>query len=98
MFPEWRIHKSCYFYCLSVVRLRLPALDWAQTLAQNADLALKRGGVGIMEGLTTMLEKNLIQTALAHGNGRRIEAVQLLGPGRNALTRKIQELGLENGD
>ena len=76
----------------------LPALDWAQTLAQNADLALKRGGVGIMEGMTAMLEKTLIQTALAHGNGRRIEAVQLLGPGRNALTRKIQELGLENGD
>ena len=74
----------------------LPALDWAQTLAQNADLALKRGDVGIMEGLTATFEKTLIQTALAHTNGRRIEAAQLLGLGRNTLTRKIQELGLED--
>ena len=29
--------------------------------------------------------------------GRRIEASQLLGIGRNTITRKIQELGLENG-
>ncbi len=73
-----------------------PALDWAQTLAQNADLALKHGDVGIMEGLTAMFEKTLIQTALAHTNGRRIEAAHLLGLGRNTLTRKIHELGLED--
>ena len=33
--------------------------------------------------------------ALAHTGGRRIEASQLLGMGRNTLTRKIQELGLD---
>jgi two-component system nitrogen regulation response regulator GlnG len=33
--------------------------------------------------------------ALAHTGGRRIEAAHLLGFGRNTLTRKIQELGLD---
>ena len=40
-------------------------------------------------------EKALITRALAHTGGRRIEASQLLGLGRNTLTRKIQELGLD---
>jgi two-component system, NtrC family, nitrogen regulation response regulator GlnG len=33
--------------------------------------------------------------ALEHTGGRRIEAATLLGIGRNTLTRKIQELGLD---
>ena len=37
----------------------------------------------------------LIQTALALTKGRRIEAAHKLGIGRNTITRKIQELGLD---
>jgi two-component system nitrogen regulation response regulator GlnG len=37
----------------------------------------------------------LIQTALNNTKGRRIEAALKLGIGRNTITRKIQELGLE---
>ncbi|RTL36358.1 MAG: hypothetical protein EKK49_06585, partial [Rhodocyclaceae bacterium] len=40
----------------------------------------------------------LIRRALAATGGRRIEAAQLLGIGRNTITRKIQELGLEESD
>jgi two-component system nitrogen regulation response regulator GlnG len=40
-------------------------------------------------------EKTLILRALAHTGGHRMEAAQRLGWGRNTLTRKIQELGLE---
>jgi two-component system nitrogen regulation response regulator GlnG len=40
-------------------------------------------------------ESKLILTALANTRGRRIEAAQKLGIGRNTITRKIQELGLE---
>jgi len=36
--------------------------------------------------------------ALAHPHGRRIEAAQRLGIGRNTITRKVQELGLEPDD
>ncbi|MDR3391359.1 MAG: nitrogen regulation protein NR(I) [Sulfuriferula sp.] len=68
--------------------------DWLQALAHTADAALSRGEVGIIEGLTQDFEKTLINIALKHTGGRRIEAANLLGLGRNTLTRKIQELGL----
>ena len=69
--------------------------NWAQSLAREADAALGRGEVGIIDGLTREFEKTLITVALKHTGGRRIEAANLLGLGRNTLTRKIQELGLE---
>jgi len=49
-----------------------------------------------MESLNRQFEKSLIAKALAHTGGRRIEASQLLGLGRNTLTRKIQELGIDS--
>jgi len=70
--------------------------DWKAFLAQQATLALQRGDERIMEMLTTQFESILITQALKHTNGRRIEAATLLGIGRNTLTRKIQELGVDN--
>jgi two-component system nitrogen regulation response regulator GlnG len=46
--------------------------------------------------LSASFERALIKKALAHTGGRRIEAAQLLGLGRNTLTRKIRELGMES--
>lgn len=71
------------------------ATDWLDALSQTAGAALNRGETGIMEALTRSFEKTLINAALAHTAGRRIEAANLLGLGRNTLTRKIQELGIE---
>ena len=48
--------------------------------------------------LTRRFETRLIQTALVNTRGRRIEAAQKLGIGRNTITRKIQDLNLENRD
>jgi two-component system nitrogen regulation response regulator GlnG len=48
--------------------------------------------------LSKRFETCLIQTALAQTKGRRIEAAQKLGIGRNTITRKIQELGLDGND
>ncbi len=70
--------------------------DWAAALAQQAMLALQRGDERIMDTHTAQFERTMIMQALKHTNGRRIEAATLLGIGRNTLTRKIQELGLEN--
>ncbi len=70
--------------------------DWQTGLAQQASLALQRGDERIMETLAVQFERILIMQALQHTNGRRIEAATLLGIGRNTLTRKIQELGLDN--
>lgn len=70
--------------------------DWSSALAQHAAAALLRGDERIMDKLTNQFERTLILQALQHTNGRRIEAAILLGIGRNTLTRKIQELGLDN--
>ncbi|WP_374338807.1 nitrogen regulation protein NR(I) [Leeia sp.] len=72
--------------------------DWLQHLAQHARDALQRGDSNILPALAARFEATLIQEALQHTHGRRIEAAQLLGLGRNTLTRKIQELGLGHGD
>jgi len=74
----------------------LPAPDgWIALLEREVETLLNAGGVGIMEELTRKFERALIARALAHTGGRRIEASQLLGLGRNTLTRKVQELGLD---
>ncbi len=62
----------------------------------EVERALNRGEQGIMDELSRQFEKALIAKALAHTGGRRVEAASLLGLGRNTLTRKIQELGLED--
>ena len=71
--------------------------DWLKALEGEADKALNRGDRDLMGYFVTEVEKALIKKALRHTGGRRIEAAQLLGLGRNTLTRKIQELGLDNG-
>lgn len=84
--PEWRDETST-----SAANVG----DWSVALAQQATIALQRGDERIMDTLTNQFERTLILQALQHTNGRRIEAATLLGIGRNTLTRKIQELGLD---
>ncbi len=69
--------------------------DWNAALARQATLALQRGEPHILDTLTREFERTLIAQALQHTGGRRIEAATLLGMGRNTLTRKIQELGMD---
>ncbi|HET9700477.1 MAG TPA: nitrogen regulation protein NR(I) [Burkholderiales bacterium] len=70
--------------------------SWVAALEQEAAASLARGETGIIGRLTREFERALILKALAHTGGRRIEAAQLLGLGRNTLTRKIQELELDD--
>ena len=76
--------------------LSTPNQDWRSALAQQVTLALQRNEPNILDTLTKQFERTLIVQALQHTGGRRIEAATLLGMGRNTLTRKIQELGLED--
>ncbi len=69
--------------------------DWLQSLAAEASARLARGEAAILDELTQAYEKTLIEVALRHTGGRRIEAAHLLGWGRNTLTRKIHELGMD---
>ena len=74
------------------------ASNWQDALQREADTRLSQGQSAILEELSPAFERILIEAALRHTGGRRIEAAHLLGWGRNTLTRKIQELGLEGGE
>jgi two-component system, NtrC family, nitrogen regulation response regulator GlnG len=70
--------------------------DWLAHLEKLVALDLARGKQRIMPALVDQFERALIVKALEHTGGRRIEAANLLGLGRNTLTRKIQELGIDS--
>ncbi len=69
--------------------------DWAWRAQQDAVTRLARGEPNVWAQMTETLESQLILAALAACHGRRVEAAQKLGIGRNTITRKIQELGLD---
>ena len=67
---------------------------WEPDLYAEAAALLSAGRTDVWDTLTRRFESRLIEAALANTKGRRIEAAQKLGIGRNTITRKIQELGL----
>jgi len=71
------------------------ATAWEAGLEAEAMEMLMRGQPDVWDALTRRVESRLILTALHNTRGRRIEAAHKLGIGRNTITRKIQELGLE---
>ena len=72
-----------------------PGGAWEQGLETEALALLATGRHDVWDELSRRFESRLILTALSNTKGRRIEAAQKLGIGRNTITRKIQELGLE---
>ena len=69
---------------------------WLADLERESRTMLQAGMPEVWDTLTRKFEAQLIHTALEITRGRRIEAAQKLGIGRNTITRKIQELGLED--
>jgi two-component system nitrogen regulation response regulator GlnG len=72
------------------------ASDWLALLVDEVTRRLAAGEREVMDELGRQFEAAVIRTALRHTHGRRIEAASKLGVGRNTITRKIQELGLED--
>ena len=72
-----------------------PGGQWLNGLELDARGMLLAGVPDVWDALTRKFEAQLIHTALEITRGRRIEAAQKLGIGRNTITRKIQELGLD---
>jgi two-component system nitrogen regulation response regulator GlnG len=70
--------------------------DWLAQLTAEVERRLQAGVPDVMDGLTRDFESAVIGAALKHTHGRRIEAATRLGVGRNTITRKIQDLGLEH--
>jgi two-component system nitrogen regulation response regulator GlnG len=69
---------------------------WLDDLEREARTLLDAGVPNVWDALTRKFEAQLIHTALDVTRGRRIEAAHKLGIGRNTITRKIQELGLDD--
>jgi len=76
------------------------AADWQQLLAAEVAAQLASSPDAgdeslLMDRLTRDFEATVIAAALRHTRGRRVEAAQRLGIGRNTITRKIGELRLD---
>ncbi|MEG2045662.1 MAG: nitrogen regulation protein NR(I) [Comamonas sp.] len=69
---------------------------WDDGLSAEATRLLAAGNTDVWDALSRRFESRLIRAALGVTHGRRMEAAQRLGIGRNTITRKIQELGLED--
>jgi two-component system nitrogen regulation response regulator GlnG len=69
--------------------------DWVAGMEREVRALLASGKEGVWDNLTRRFEARMITAALDVTRGRRIEAAQRLGIGRNTITRKIQELGLD---
>ena len=74
------------------------ASSWEQQLRNWADSELTNGKHDILTTAVPTFERALIETALSHTNGRKKDAAELLGWGRNTLTRKLKELGMGGDD
>ena len=72
----------------------MPVGDWEKSLRSWADQALARGQKGILDDAVPTFERALIEVNLKHTSGRKRDASDLLGWGRNTLTRKLKELGI----
>ncbi len=71
------------------------AEDWRAGLRRLIEQSLARGESNILEKLNPEFERILLEAALNHTRGHKQDAAKKLGWGRNTLTRKLKELGLE---
>lgn len=68
--------------------------SWQQALTIWAEQSLQTGETDILQTATPEFERVLLKAALNHSGGKKIAAANLLGWGRNTLTRKLQQLGI----
>jgi len=68
------------------------AEDWHERLASWAHQRLIDGQSNVLREALPLFESIMIEAALRHTGGRKAEAAELLGWGRNTLTRKIKDL------
>ncbi|RKG40895.1 nitrogen regulation protein NR(I) [Acinetobacter rongchengensis] len=77
---------------------RIALHHWDELLGQWAIQKLKNGEMKILDIATPMFERTLIVAALQQTRGRKRHAAELLGWGRNTLTRKLKELGMDSSE
>lgn len=71
------------------------ATSWQELLAIDATKRLSNSEPDVWSTLTDQFERTLLQSSLDVCRGRRVEAAARLGMGRNTITRKLRELGMD---
>jgi two-component system, NtrC family, nitrogen regulation response regulator GlnG len=79
----------------SATSLPVDKANWIALLESEAAQMLAAGQPEVMDALGRQFESALIKTALKHTHGRKNDAAVRLGIGRNTITRKIHELGID---
>ena len=72
--------------------------DWAAELASWAERAMLGATQPLLDSAQPQFERVLIRAALKRTHGHRQEAAKLIGWGRNTLTRKLKELGMNDAE
>jgi two-component system nitrogen regulation response regulator GlnG len=75
---------------------KLGGADWEAGVALAAKQLLQDGSKDVFDILDSKFEKAILKAALEVTRGRRVEAAERLGIGRNTITRKLQELGIDD--
>ena len=70
--------------------------NWKVVLRSWSENYLENGNKNLLEEVGPEFERTLIKVALNKTKGKKNEAAELLGWGRNTLSRKIKELGIED--
>jgi two-component system nitrogen regulation response regulator GlnG len=70
-------------------------VNWEHQLGVLAKKMLEDGRENVFQELLNKFEKSVIGAALETTRGRKVEAAERLGIGRNTITRKLQELGID---
>jgi two-component system nitrogen regulation response regulator GlnG len=70
--------------------------DWMAKLSHWAEQELAAGTQRLLDQAVPEVERILIRVALRKADGLKQDAAKLLGWGRNTLTRKMKELGMED--
>ncbi|WP_227370728.1 nitrogen regulation protein NR(I) [Halomonas sp. M20] len=78
-----------------VESLEYESEDWRKAFRVWADRTLSAGHTHLLGEAVSEFERILIESALKHTGGRKGEAAELLGWGRNTLTRKLKNTILE---
>jgi two-component system nitrogen regulation response regulator GlnG len=77
-------------------QVALAESDWENRLRLAIEQRLARGEAGIFDTVNPNFERILIEAALKATGGHKQDAARKLGWGRNTLTRKLKELGMQD--
>ncbi len=92
------LHLNDTMQTLEPTSYSVATLTWQEMLARWATETLQAGETDILQTATPDFERVLLSAALTHSGGKKIAAANLLGWGRNTLTRKLQLLNIESLD